>query len=166
MNSNLLLNISKIIATIIIASIFFSGSIRSIKSLKIIRLISKSKKILVVYSKYNIAVLLLIVIGFIFISYIFKMQTLVGKLMYLVLGIIILIEPIRVLLESTKSGVYDNGIIYSNYSTEWSNIEKYQEVENGIRLIHKEKGAFDIGINQAKKKEIIFMLKSIGIPEI
>jgi hypothetical protein len=166
MNANMLINISKIVALIIIAAIFFSGSIRSIESLRIINLIKKSKKLIALYSKSNISIYLPIIVALIFISYIFRMKTVVGVLTFTCLGIMTLIDPIRTILELKICGVYANGIIYFNYSTDWSHIEKYQELEKGIRLVHKDKGAFDIDIDQSSRKEIMQLIKNIGIEEI
>ena len=66
-------------------------------------------------------------------------------------------------MKSKNSGFYSNGVVFLNYSAEWSSIEKYQELENGLRIIHKEKGAFDINLNSYEKNEIILIMNNIGI---
>ena len=166
MNTNILLYISKIIALIVFLLIFFSGSIRSIKNLKDIRAIHESKKILIVESKFYFKTLYLIIVGLLFIVSAFSQQILIEKIVFIAFGIIIFIDPIRNMMELMKSGIYPKGVIFPNYSAEWENIEKYQRLEKGIRLIHKQKGAFDIVVNDTNIEELERLMKSKGIEEI
>ena len=165
MGKNMLLNIAKIVTVIIIVSIFFSGSITSIKSLKIINVVKRSKIILRVDSSYSQIIYPSIISIIIFCSA-FLQQTLFEKLGIIIFGSLVFIDPLRIYIESKNSGFYSNGVVFLNYSAEWSSIEKYQELENGLRIIHKEKGAFDINLNSYEKNEIILIMNNIGIKKI
>ncbi len=165
MGKNMLINIAKIVTAIIIISIFFSGSITSIKSLKIINVVKRSKIILRVDSSYSQIIYPSIISIIIFCSA-FLQQTLFEKLGIIIFGSLVFIDPLRIYIESKNSGFYSNGVVFLNYSAEWSRIEKYQELENGLRIIHKEKGAFDINLNSYEKNEIILIMNNIGKKKI
>jgi hypothetical protein len=166
MHGTIFLYLAKIIASVIFLVIFFSGSISSMKCLKNIRVIYASKKILIVNAKLSFRILYFVIIGVLFIISAFNQDNLISKLLFILFGILIFINPIRDIIESTMSGIYINGVIINSYSAKWENIEKYKRLKNGIRFIHKENGAFDIFIDDQDIDEIEELLKSKRIVEL
>ena len=88
----------------------------------------------------------------------------------LIFGFILLLAaimfPINKYIRSKKSGIYRNGVIIPSNQYIWKDIEGYIQIDNGIRIIHKDTGAFDIAVSEDLKNKIIIALKDIGINEI
>jgi len=121
----------------------------------------KKKNGNVIYKQGEIEKQLIIVITIItiiFISMALLTHNMNSLLIYLLLYWIGTIGYFEVVLTNLFKGIYDNVIVYSGYTCDWEDIEKVIFLENKIRFIHKEKGAFDFDIlenNYSKVKDII-----------
>jgi hypothetical protein len=89
-----------------------------------------------------------------------------GILLFVLLFSAAIMVPLNSIIRSRKAGIYKKGIIYPQNQYQWNTIEAYAIIENGIRFIHKETGAFDINADERLKNDVKVVMQSFGIKEI
>lgn len=117
---------------------------------EIIRILTiKKRNGNVIYKSRDIKkgpIIMISTMGLFFLTMVFQAQHLKDLIFYLILFWIAIGGYIESTLSGFLRGIYVNAIISPGYNCDWSDIESVLFINNNIRFIHKEKGAFDFYI--------------------